>query len=104
MASHRAGAVAVAGIAPNTIGAMHGLGRVTRPSISESPVVVAGAVPATRLTMLGALVTGSILWQLRIAAKLAIGLAPVPTRTRPVTWTSSFPVLSSSAFPEVLFQ
>src|SRR5579859_3246046 len=83
---------------------MHGLGGVTRPSISASPVVVAGAMPATRFTILGVLVTGSILWQLRIAAKLAIGLAPVPTRTRPVTWTSSFPVESSSARPEVIFQ
>src|SRR5262249_4115801 len=82
---------------------MHGEGGVTVPSKSASPVVVAGVVPATRLTTEGA-PTASLLWQLRIMAKFAIGLAPVPTRTRPRTSTSISPLVLSSALPEVIFQ
>src|SRR5437588_12422807 len=89
-------------MATKTIGAMHGEGGVTVPSNSASPVEVAGVVPATRLTTVGA-PAASLLWQLRIIAKLAMGLAPVPTSTRPRTLTSSSPLAFSSAFPEVIF-
>src|SRR5262249_22893719 len=101
MASHRAGAVGVAGIATNTIGAMQGLGGVTVPSKLASPVVVAGVIPATRLTTVGA-PAASLLWQLRITAKFATGLAPVLTRTRPRTFTSISPFAFSSALPAAI--
>src|SRR6476660_9658505 len=70
-ASQRAG-LAAAGIATKTIGAMHGEGGVTVPSKRASPVVVAGVLPATRLTTVGA-PPASMLWQLRITAKFGIG-------------------------------
>src|ERR1700704_1106741 len=88
-------------MATNTIGAMQGEGGVTVPSNSASPVVVAGVVPATRLTTVGA-PTESLLWQLRITAKVAIGLAPVLTSTRQRTRTSISPFVFSSALPEAI--
>src|SRR5437899_2685709 len=82
---------------------MHGLGGVTTPSKSASPVVVAGVVPATRFTTAGA-PAASLLWQLRITAKVPIGLVPLLTSTSPRTFTSSSPFALSSAFPEAIFQ
>src|SRR5437899_94615 len=102
MASQRAGAVAVAGIATKTIGAMQGEGGVTVPSKSASPAAVAGVVPATRFTTVGA-PAASLLWQLRITAKFAIGFVPLATSTRPRTLTSILPVVFISASPEAIF-
>src|ERR1051326_8979263 len=90
-------------MATNTMGAMHGEGGVTVPSKLASPVAVAGVVPATRLTTVGA-PAASLLWQLRITAKVAIGLVPLLTSTSPRTLTSSSPFAFSSALPEVIVQ
>src|SRR5689334_6382813 len=81
---------------------MHGEGGVTVPSKSASPVAVAGVVPATRFTMVGA-PTASLLWQLRITANVATGFVPVLARTSPRTLTSILPVVFISALPEVIF-
>src|ERR1700744_1501775 len=100
MASQRAG-FAAAGTATNTIGAMHGEGAVTVPSKLASPALVAGVVPATRFTTLGA-PTASVLWQLKIMANVGTGLAPVLTRVNPCTRTSIFPPFVSSACAETI--
>src|SRR5437588_10535830 len=90
-------------MATKTIGAMHGEGGVTVPSNSASPVEVAGVVPATRLTTVGA-PAASLLWQLRIMAKFAIGFVPLPASTKPRTLTSSSLLVLNSALPEMIFQ
>src|SRR5689334_24560392 len=90
-------------MATKTIGAMQGEGGVTVPSKSASPVVVAGVVPTTWFTIVGA-PAASLLWQLRMTANVAMGLVPLLTSTRPRTLTSSSPLAFNSALPEVIFQ
>src|SRR5579859_3579908 len=89
-------------MATNTMGARQGEGGVTVPSKSASPVVVAGVVPTTWLTIVGA-PAASLLWQLRIMAKVPIGFVLLRTSTRPRTLTSSSPFAFNSAFPEAIF-
>src|SRR5215470_7947959 len=87
-------------------GARHGVGRLTCASISESPVAVAGNGPVATLAVAGAPPT--VVVQLTIATKLAIGFVPrsatgtgaASSRTSPCTVTSSLPLFDS--LPEAL--
>src|SRR5258705_6718656 len=77
------------GLVTNTIGAMHGAGRLTTSSISESPSGEAGNVFVERLTVAAtrAPVPSTIgVRQLTNALNAAVGLGPAPPpppRTKP---------------------
>src|SRR6516162_4686592 len=78
----------------NTIGAMHGWGRLTVALMSEFPAVLAGIAAVLTLVMVAAPVA-LIVWQLTMASKSGTGLVPRSAggtgawsaRTRPRTCT-----------------
>lgn len=81
-------------VVTNTAGSKQGLGTLTCASIFESPWGVAGNGPVTSRAVVAC--PSTIVWQATTARKAACGFAPVFTRTRPSTSTSSAPFSAGS--------
>jgi catechol 2,3-dioxygenase-like lactoylglutathione lyase family enzyme len=91
-------------LATNTIGATHGEGRATLPSNVALPVAEAGKGSVETFTVDVPVLAGSVVRQLTVALKLAIGFVPVDVSTRPVTATSILPFAFSSTLPDAIDQ
>src|SRR5262245_66199244 len=97
------------GLVTNTMGAMHGVGKLTTSSISESPASDAGNVFVDRLTPTTSAPAASVagVRQLTIALNAVIGLVPAlapSASTSPRTRTLMRPSVRSSPFASARVQ